>query len=85
MPRESYAAKCLMFGALLGSLFLIPVSLAAILVVTLADFGQRFLVIIGISVVVLTLYTRSMSALGAMFSVLRSGRDSSEAEEAALG
>jgi len=83
VPKESYAAKCLMFGALLGSLFLIPVSLAAILVVTLADFGQRFLVIIGISVVVLTLYTGSMSTLGAMFSVCRSGGQSSEPAEVA--
>ena len=44
VPRESYAAKCLLFGALLGSLFLILVSLAAILVVNLSDLGQRFLV-----------------------------------------
>ena len=72
MPRESYAAKCLLFCALLGALFLVLASLAAALV------------IIWIGVVVLTLYTSSMSALGAMFSVLRSGRESSEAEEAAL-
>ena len=84
VPRESYAAKCLLFGALLGSLFLILVSLAAILVVNLSDLGQRFLVIIWIGVVVLTLYTSSMSALGAMFSVLRSGGESSEPAEASL-
>ena len=82
VPRESYAAKCLLFGVLLGSLFLILVSLAALLVVTLSDLGQRFLVIIWIGVVVLTLYTASMSALGAMFSVLRSGGESSEEAEA---
>jgi len=84
VPRESYAAKCLLFGALLGALFLVLASLAAALVVALSDLGQRFLVIIWIGVVVLTLYTSSMSAQGAMFSVLRSGRESSEAEEAAL-
>ena len=83
VPRESYAAKCLLFGALLGSLLLILVSLAAALVVTLSDLGQRFLVIIWVVVVVLTLYTGSMSALGAMFSVLRSGGQSSEPAEAA--
>jgi len=82
VPRESYAAKCLLFGALLGSLLLILVSLAAALVVALSDLGQRFLVIIWIGVVVLTLYTVSMSALGAMFSVLRSGGQSSEPAEA---
>ena len=85
MPRESYAAKCLLFGALLGALFLVLASLAAAaLVVAISDLGQRFLVIIWIGVGVLTLYTSSMSALWAMFSVLRSGRESSEAEEAAL-
>ena len=65
VPRESYAAKCLLFGALLGSLFLILVSPVAVLVVTLSDLGQRFL--IWVLVGVLTLYTGSMSALGAMF------------------
>lgn len=79
MPRESYAAKCLLLGALLGALFLVLASLAAALVVALSDLGQRFLVIIWVGVVVLTLYTSSMSALWAMFSVLRSGRESSEA------
>ena len=84
VPRESYAAKCLLFGTLLGSLFLILVSPVAVLVVTLSDLGQRFQFLIWVVVGVLTLYTGSMSALGAMLSVLRSGRESSEAEEAAL-
>ena len=70
-------------GRLLGSLFLILGSLAAALVVTLSDLGQRFLVIIWIVVAVLTLYTGSMGALGAMFSVLRSGDPSNEPAEAA--
>ena len=55
VPRESYAAKCLLFGAILGALFLVLASLATALVVTLSDLGQRFLVIIWIGVVVLTL------------------------------
>ena len=83
VPRELYAAKCLLFGALLGSQFLILGSLAAALVVTLSDLGQRFLVIIWIVVAVLTLYTGSMGALGAMFSVLRSGDQSNEPAGAA--
>ena len=80
VPRESYAAKCLLFGALLGSLFLILVSPVAVLVVTLSDLGQRFQFLIWVVVGVLTLYTGSMSALGAMFSVLRSGESSKLAE-----
>ena len=80
VPRESYAAKCLLFGALLGSLFLILVSPVAVLVVTLSDLGQRFQLLIWVLVGVLTLYTGSMSALGAMFSVPRSGESSKLAE-----
>lgn len=81
VPRESYAAKCLLFGTLVGSLFLVLSALVAALVVNLLEVGQRFLVIIWVLVVVLTLYTGSMSALGAMFSVLRSGGQSSEPAE----
>ena len=57
-------------------------SLVAIVVVNLFDdFGQRFQVIIWIGVGVATLYTASMSTLGAMFSVLRSGGQADEAAE----
>ena len=72
VPKESYAAKCLLFGALVGSLFLVLSALVVAIFVTLSDLEQRLLVIIWIGVVVLTLYSGSMSALGAMFSVLRS-------------
>ena len=81
VPREAYAAKCLLFGALLGLLFLILSSLAAALMVALFDWGQRYFVVITIGVAVATLYTGSMSALGAMFSVLRSGGNSNEPKE----
>ena len=83
VPRESYAAQCLLFGTLLGLLLLILSSLASVLVVNLFDNGQRFQTIIWIGVGVLTFYTASMSALGAMFSVLRPGGQASEATEAA--
>ena len=83
VPKESYAAKSLLFGALLALLILIIASLTAALVVSLTDLGQRFLVIIWIGVGVLTLYTGSMSALGAMFSVLRSS-EPGERSDAAL-
>ena len=83
VPRESYAAKCLLFGVLVGSLFLVLSALVVAIFVTLSDLEQRLLTLIWIGVVVLTLYTGSMSALGAMFSVLRSGGKSSEPAEAA--
>ena len=82
VPKESYAAKSLLFGALLALLILIIASLTAALVVSLTDLGQRFLVIIWIGVGVLTLYTGSMSALGAMFSVLRSSEPGERSDSA---
>ncbi len=82
VSRESYAAKCLLFGALVGSLFLVLSALVVAIFVTLSNLEQRFLTLIWIGVVVLTLYTGSMSSLGAMFSVLRSGGQSSEEAEA---
>ena len=85
VPKESYAAKCLLFGALVGSLILIFVSLAVAIFFSLSDMGQRFRVIIWIGVAVLTLYTGSMSALGAMFSVLRSSESSDPAKTAPAG
>ena len=83
VAKESYAAKCLLFGALVGSLFLVLSSLVVAIFVTLSDLEQRLLTLIWIGVGVLTLYTGSMSALGAMFSVLRSGGQSGEPAEAA--
>ena len=83
VPRESYAAKCLLFGVLVGSLFLVLSALVVAIFVTLSDLEQRLLTLIWIGVGVLTLYTGSMRALGAMFSVLRSGGQSGEPAEAA--
>ena len=81
VPRESYAARCLLFGSLLGLVVLILASLVTAVVLYLSDVGQRFLAIIWIGVVVATLYTGSMSALGAMYSVLRSGGQSGDSPE----
>ena len=83
VPKEAYAAKCLLFGTLVGSLFLVLSVLVVAIFVTLSDLEQRLLTLIWIGVGVLTLYTGSMSALGAMFSVLRSGGQSNEPAEAA--
>ena len=72
VPRESYAPKCLLFGGLVGSLFLVLSVLVVAIFVSLSDLEQRLLTLIWIGVGVATLYTASMSTLGAMFSVLRS-------------
>ncbi len=67
-PR-SRALNALVFGALLGLLVLL-VSVAAATILTIVT-GLN-LVLIWLAVVVFTLYTCSMGALGAMYSQLRS-------------
>lgn len=75
-PRpSSYAVKSLAFGGLLGLVvFLLLVAVAAGLTMTV-DLGREFLWILWLAVIVFTLYTASMGALGAMYAQLRaSGR-----------
>lgn len=75
-PRpSSYAVKSLVFGGLLGlAVFLLLVAVAAGLTVTF-DLSREFLWILWLAVIVFTLYTASMGALGAMYAQLRaSGR-----------
>lgn len=66
---RSPAGKAMVFGALLGLLvFLISVAGAAVLTVA----TRLNVVFLWVFVVVFTLYTTSMGALGAMYSQLRS-------------
>jgi hypothetical protein len=71
---DSYAVKGLKFGSLLGLMVLLVSGIAAAAVMFGVEPSQRVLVIMWIGVGVFTLYTGSMSALGAMYSVLRANR-----------
>ena len=66
-PRPQ-AAKSITFGFLLGGLILIISVPAAVAVTVLADLGRFFWVLWG-GVLISAIYTASMSALGAMFSL----------------
>ena len=68
-PR-SPLAKAITFGFLLGGLVLIIAVSASAVVTALADLG-RFLWVLWGGVVILVIYTASMSALGALFSLLK--------------
>ena len=69
--RSSHAVKALVFGSLLGLLiFLILVVVATSLTLTI-DLSQRFTWLLWLAVVVFSLYTASMGALGAMYRQLR--------------
>ena len=70
----SYAVKAILFGGLLGLfVFLLLVAVAAGLTVSI-DLSPRFVWLLWIAVVVFTLYTASMGALGAMYSQLRASK-----------
>lgn len=67
--RHSRAARALRFGGLLGLLvFLVSVAVASILTVT----SGLDLWLVWAAVVVFSLYSSSMGALGAMYALLRS-------------
>jgi hypothetical protein len=74
---DSYAVKGLKFGSLLGLLVLLVFGIAAAAFMFGFEQSQRVLLIMWIGVGVFTLYAGSMSALGAMYSVLRANRQSS--------
>ena len=80
-PR-GYAMKSMQFGSLLGLVVLVVSGAAAVIVSLIIGPAQKVLVLMWIGVAVITLYTGSMSTLGAMYSSLKSQSKSSEASEA---
>jgi hypothetical protein len=79
---ERYAMKGLQFGSLLGLVVFIVAAATAGAVTFMVDPTQKVRVVMWIGVAVFTLYSGSMSTLGAMYSSLRS-RPSSDAVDAA--
>ena len=73
----SPASKSLIFGALLGFVIFFVLALIAGVLTLVVDLG-RFLWLMWGGVFVLTLYTASMSGLGAMFSQLKGSQGSQE-------
>ena len=71
-PRpSSYAFRSLVFGGVLGlAVFLVLFAVAAGLTATV-DLRREFMWILWLAVIVYSLYTASMGALGAMYALLR--------------
>jgi len=69
--------KAVVFGCLLGGLVLIITAAASAVITTVADVG-RFFWILWIGVAIGSVYTASMSALGAMFSLLKADSQNNE-------
>ena len=72
--QGSYASRGLIFGALLGLAVLALFALLAGIITVWVGPSQRILVVMWLGVGIFTLYTTSMSALGAMYSSLKAGR-----------
>ena len=70
----AFAVKAAIFGGLLGLLVsLILVAVAASLTLAI-DFSGRIIFLLWLAVVVFTMYTATMAALGAMYSQIRAAR-----------
>lgn len=69
--QRHYAIEGLVYGVLLGLLVGLIAAAAALPLTALELLDRRFEVLLWIGVVVLTLYTGSMSTMGAMYSSLR--------------
>ncbi len=81
--QRHYAIEGLIYGVLLGLLVGLVAVAAALPLTALGLLDRRFVVLLWIGVVVLTLYTGSMSAMGAMYSSLRE-QQRAEREAAAV-
>ncbi|MFQ6028573.1 MAG: hypothetical protein ACE5Q6_13890 [Dehalococcoidia bacterium] len=85
-PQEgSYAIKGLIFGSLLGLVFLVLLVIGAAAATIFADPNQKVRVLMWIGVVIFTLYVGSMATLGAMYSALKSRNDPRDSERIATG
>ena len=70
-------AKAVVFGCLLGALVLMIAAAASVVITTIADVG-RFFWVLWIGVAIGSIYTASMSALGALFSLLKADSQNNE-------
>lgn len=74
---ESYFIRGLKFGILLGLVVLVIAGIAAAVVTLAVSPRQQVLLLMWGGVAVSTVYTASMSTLGAMYSAMRAGRQPS--------
>jgi hypothetical protein len=74
----TYAVKGLKFGSLLGLVVLIITAVAAAIVMAAIEPSQKVIVVMWVGIAVFTLYTGSMSTLGAMFASLKASKQPSD-------
>ena len=70
----AYAAKYAAFGILLGLLVLLILAVVGVSLMATIDLSRRFIWLLWLAIVVFTLYTATMSALGAMYSQIKAAK-----------
>lgn len=78
----AYAIKAAVFGGLLGALVSLILVVVAVSLTLTIDLSGRFILLLWLAVVVYTMYTATMAALGAMYSQLRAARAQPSGEPA---
>ena len=74
------AVRAAAFGGVLGLLVLVLLVAVAVGLTVSIDLGTRFTWLLWLAVVVFTMYTATMAALGAMYSQMRAAARAAEAE-----
>ena len=70
----AYALRSAVFGVFLGLLVLLILVVVGASLMATIDLSQRFTWLLWLAIVVFTLYTATMSALGALYSQLKAAR-----------
>ena len=78
----AFAVKGAIFGGLLGLLVSLILVVVAVSLMLAIDLSGRFIFVLWLAVVVLTMYTATMAALGAMYSQIRAARAQPAADSA---
>ena len=78
----SSAVRAAVFGGALGLVMLVVLVAVAVGLTVSLDLGARFTWLVWLAVVVFTMYTATMAALGAMYSQMRAAARQAEAEGA---
>ena len=78
---ESHGVKGLKFGSFFGGVLFVIAFTAVAAFIFVFEPRQKLQVLLWFGVAVFTLYTGSMAALGAMYSLMRADRKLAQAEE----
>jgi hypothetical protein len=76
--NDSASLRGLKFGAWIGLIALVLASITGFILIAIFDIGPKKVLLVWICVALVTLYSGSMSALGAMYAGLKNEKDKSK-------